>query len=1020
MRDSGTAVSASPRDPGPAPRRRWSLRDLRLRKRLVLLVLVPLIAGVALASARVVSEDAVIRSENDLGGQAHVALTMAGLIYAVQDERDAVEVYLTDGELASDMTALSQTEAATQAQVTAFAAAERTYAPALGSLAGSVQTLMQQAVARLGDLATLRVSVTSLGASRPIYQAYTTIISDLLNFSNQLSTDTTDHGLASYVSTLGLVEQVGEQTSQERGYLVGILGGDGGELLAQQEDLVQAQAQYNSTLAVINAQAPVPVIDLYQADVGGDATGAADSTVQQTIDSALQDFPVSQVGVNDTTAFAETTTKIDQIRAIEGVVGQDILQRAAALLTSARDDLYLNAGLIIAVLLLAFAATTIIARSISRPLQVLRTSALDIAEVRLPAVIERLRDPAQAEAPIDVKPIPIDSRDEIGAVARAFDEVNRSAIRLATEQALLRASVNAVFTNLSRRSQTLVERQLQLIDDLESGEREPGRLAQLFRLDHLATRMRRNNENLLVLAGEETARRWTDAVRLVDVARAAAAEVEHYERIILGEVPRVGIIGKAAPDVAHLIAELLENATAFSAPRTKVWIAARAAENGGVVVRIEDAGIGMKRAELDEANERISHPPVVDVSVARRMGLYVVGRLAARYGIEVRLGESQVGGVAALIHLPAGLLAREAGQPLPGQSQVDDEFYALSRQFSRAANQGTVSGAPAAALLGDAPANGVAASLGGWQPESGERPNPAPWYDPRSPLQPGGPLDELATGTTWFQPSEERKPDPADEAQAPAGTPLAQPREDPFRGYGGGFGQSDFPQFPQQPGAPDERPQTGQPWPAQPGPLDDAPPQVPQPRLADAFGGRLPQRNRAPEHPVPPQRHARPQAQPPAPAEARPVEPTPIFEAIESEWFRRREQARAAARRPAPPPEPDAAYQAAPGSAAVAGRAAQPEQAVAEQQAPAPAAVAAPAAPPEPAEPPRDWSSPGDAGWRAAQALANPARDGQTTAGLPKRTPRANLVPGRAGGTGAARAVPPPQFRQDPSPGGQP
>ena len=979
-------------------------------------MLVPLIAGVALASARVVSENATIRSENDLNGQAHVALTLAGLVYAVQDERDTVQVYLTDGEQASDMTALEHSEAATQVQITAFESAQQTYAAALAALAPSVQTLMQQGVARLGDLPTLRVSVTTLGASRPIYQAYTTIIGDLLDFSGQLATDTTDHDLASYISALGLVEQAGEQTSQERGYLVGILGG-GGQLLTQQEALVQAQAQYNSTLSTFEAQAPAPIVDLYQADVGGNATGAADSTVQLTIDTALQDTPVSAIGITDTAVYPEVTTKIDQIRTIEGVVGQDILQRTSSLISAAQNDLYLNAALIIAVLLLAAVATFLIARSISRPLQVLRTSALDIAEVRLPALIERLRDPAQAEAGLGVEPIPIDSRDEIGAVARAFDAVNLSAVRLASEQALLRASVNAVFTNLSRRSQTLVERQLQLIDDLESGEREPGRLAQLFRLDHLATRMRRNNENLLVLAGEETARRWTDAVRLVDVARAAAAEVEHYERIILGEVPRVGIIGKAAPDVAHLIAELLENATAFSAPRTKVWIAARAGEDGGVVVRIEDAGIGMKRAELDEANERISHPPVVDVSVARRMGLYVVGRLAARYGIEVRLGESQVGGVAALIHLPAGLIAREAGQPLPGQSQVDDEFYALSRQFSRSANQGTVSGAPAAALLGDAPANGVPAAIGGWQPESGARPDPAPWYDPRSLTAPTtNPLEGLATGTTWFQPSEDRKADPADEARAPAETPQARPREDPFRGYGGGFSKTDFPQFPQQPGMLDEQPRSAQPWPARAEPLDDAPPQVPQPRAADAFGARLPQRNRDPEHPVPPQRHARPQPQPPAPAETRPVEPTPIFEAIESEWFRRREQARAAARRPAPLFEDDAAYQAAPGSASAVARAAQPEQPAAE---PAPTAVAAPAAP-EPAEPPREWSSPGDAGWRAAQALANPAQDGQTIAGLPKRTPRANLVPGRAGGTGAARAVPPPQFRNDPSPGGQP
>ena len=966
-------------------------------------MLVPLIAGVALASARVVSENATIRSENDLNGQAHVALTLAGLVYAVQDERDTVQVYLTDGEQASDMTALEHSEAATQAQITAFESAQQAYAPALAALAPSVQTLMQQGVARLGDLPTLRVSVTTLGASRPIYQAYTTIIGDLLDFSGQLATDTTDHDLASYISALGLVEQAGEQTSQERGYLVGILGG-GGQLLTQQEALVQAQAQYNSTLSTFEAQAPAPIVDLYQADVGGNATGAADSTVQLTIDTALQDTPVSAIGITDTAVYPEVTTKIDQIRAIEGVVGQDILQRTSSLISAAQNDLYLNAALIIAVLLLAAVATFLIARSISRPLQVLRTSALDIAEVRLPALIERLRDPAQAEAGLGVEPIPIDSRDEIGAVARAFDAVNLSAVRLASEQALLRASVNAVFTNLSRRSQTLVERQLQLIDDLEGGEREPGRLGQLFRLDHLATRMRRNNENLLVLAGEETARRWTEAVRLVDVARAAAAEVEHYERIILGEVPRVGIIGKVAPDVTHLIAELLENATAFSAPRTKVWIAARAAENGGVVVRIEDAGIGMKRPELDEANERISNPPVVDVSVARRMGLYVVGRLAARYGIEVRLGESQVGGVAALIHLPAVLLADTDGQPLPGSTQVDEEFYALSRQFTRASDRGPTAGAPAAALLGDTPTG--SGPMAGWQQEQAAagRPEQAPWYNQqRVPHQPG-PVDE-PVGETWFVASEDRRGEPEAELQsAPqAPAPQAGPRDDPFREYGG-FGQS-IAGSQQQQAAPQQVPQ------------------VPQPRLADAFGARLQPRNRASQPPVPPQRHARPDAPMGAAAVAQPLEPTPIFEAIESEWFRRREQARAAGRanRPvgAPARDSDPSYIVDSSAASQPGSPDQTAQMPAVQSGPAPTAVAAAPEPERAPEPAREWSSPGDSGWRAAQALANPAHEGQTSAGLPRRTPKANLVPGRAGGTGAARAVPPPQFRQDPSPGGQ-
>ncbi|WP_157436010.1 sensor histidine kinase [Actinospica robiniae] len=970
-------MSPSPHNPPSAPRRRWSLRDLRLRKRLVLLVLVPLVAGVALASARVASEATTIRSENDLTGQSQVAVTMAGLIYAVEDERDAVEVYLTDGGQSTDMAALTRAEAQTQAHAAEFASVQQRYAGALAAMPAADQSLQEHAVARLGDLPTLRASVTVLGASRPIYQAYNTIVSDLLNFSGQLATDTTDHTLANSVTTLALVEQLGEQTAQERGYLVGILGG-GGQLLSQEEDLVQAQAQYNSTLANLDAQAPGDIVGLYQAQVSGNETGAADSTVQQAIDAALQDFPISEVDTTTTEAVTQVTAKIDQIRAIEEVVAQDITGRTATLLSAAKRDMYLNLGIIVAVLLFAFVSTVVIARSIAHPLRVLRTAALDIAGVRLPAVIERLRDPRQAETPIEVEPIAIDSRDEIGSVARAFDGVHHAAVRLASEQALLRASVNAVFTNLSRRSQTLVERQLQLIDDLESGEREPARLSQLFRLDHLATRMRRNNENLLVLAGEETARRWTEAVRLVDVARAAAAEVEQYERIILGEMPRVGIVGKAAPDVAHLVAELLENATAFSAPRTKVWIAGRMADDSGIVLRIEDAGLGMKREELDEANERMNNPPVVDVSVARRMGLYVVGRLAARYGIEVRLGESQAGGVAALIHLPLALLGEGADTVAPAADRVDDEFYALSRQFAHAVNQtvertadhqGSMRGTPAVPLFDTVPRH---------ERRFGQLADAAK-------ARPGGMI--------WFQPSEDRKPgDAQDPKRAAAESALARAAEQDARAtvtderYNA-FGRS----------------------------AAAARRQEPPPAFAQdgGLGGALPQR-RGREQNQPPQ-HVRPMSQAPEPV-AEPLERTPIFEAIESEWFRRRDEARAAHTGH----QAEAAWDAEP--ALLTDPRTAPDAAVRiPQQAGSPdTGGGVPAPTISPAAVVRSWSSPGDDGWRAAQALSEPAQSGQTPAGLPRRTPRANLVPGRAGSSGAAPAVPPSHLSRNPPQGGRP
>jgi signal transduction histidine kinase len=998
--------------------RRWRLSDLRLRSRLILLVLVPLIAGVALASARVVTEADSIRAEDALNDQVKISIAIEQLVEAVQNERDDVQVYLTDGQQTSDMTDLTKSEQATQSAIDALQSAEQNGSAGINALSDTGQELEMEANARLGDLPALRSSITALGASRPIYQAYTTMVSSLLNFSGQLGTTTTDHQLGNFVSTYGLIEQTAEQSSQERGYLVGILGG-GGELAAQEQSMIQAQAQYNSAYDTFQAQAPADVANTYETTVGGNDSGAADNAVQQTIDLAFGATTVAKIDIPDGTAYADMTAKIGQIRAIQQTVGQDMLNRTSTLLSQARTQLYINIAIIVGVLLLAFIGTIIIARSIVEPLRILRTTALEIANIRLPGVIQRLRDPGEASQEVEVAPIEVDSRDEVGQVARAFDEVHHSAVRLASEQAMLRSNVNAIFTNLSRRSQTLVERQLQMIDSLENVERDAEKLAQLFRLDHLATRMRRNNENLLVLAGEETARKWTESVRLVDVARAAAAEVEQYERIVLGELPRVSILGKAAPDLAHLIAELLENATAFSAPRTKVWIAARPASDGGVIVRIEDAGIGMKRAEMDDANDRISNPPVVDVSVSRRMGLFVVGRLAARHSVAVRLDEAQTGGVGASIHVPLSLIApiddgtRGGGggfqvrdQPPSGGGPgfADEEFYALSRQFSTTYQGGRDGFGPAVR-----------------EPAARDREPSARDREPQQPPQqpqpqfpgPGRGLDLDSSGSSLAV-----RPDPY--AGRPALGPWHEPRTAPAeRRPGSGFGGR--PVFSGRDAAPSSGGDPEESWfSASEGRAERRPPR-PRPGLLPSSGEPEPRQASAPPMAAPPRfgnvptpYQALSQRFPGPPSVDAPEERLPIFEAIESEWFRRRRAAHA--------DQVGWDSQSAESQVTQNGNGEAPAAtatfAAPLPPAPAPAApsgeplttsIPAPRQPSGPREPVPvvEWSSPGDEGWKAAESLVNPAQAGMTQSGLPKRQPKANLVPGRAGGNGAARATPP-------------
>jgi hypothetical protein len=255
----------------------------------------------------------------------------------------------------------------------------------------------------------------------------------------------------------------------------------------------------------------------------------------------------------------------------------------------------------------------------------------------------------------EIEPIGVTGADEIGEVARAFDQVHQEAVRLAVHEATLRGNLNATFVNLSRRSQTLVERQLGIIDSLEQAEQDPERLSSVFRLDHLAVRMRRNSENLLVLAGHEEVRKWSKPVSLLDVVRAAISEIEEYERVVANIQPTIHISGRVTSDVVRLIAELLENAATFSPVSTQVLVTGQTVASGGVLIEIIDEGLGMADQDLERENWRLDNPPEIDVAASRQMGLFVVGRLAARHGVRVRLRHSQSNGISALVWLPETL-----------------------------------------------------------------------------------------------------------------------------------------------------------------------------------------------------------------------------------------------------------------------------------------------------------------------------------------------------------------------------
>ncbi len=305
--------------------------------------------------------------------------------------------------------------------------------------------------------------------------------------------------------------------------------------------------------------------------------------------------------------------------------------------------------------------TLLVSRSITKPLRSLTQQAKDMAGRRLPsAVLEVLETPLGEDVSVpDITPIRVKTRDEVADVADALNTVQDSALDLAVEQAVLRRNIADSFTNLGRRNQNLLSRQLDFITQLEAHEADPDTLAALFRLDHLATRMRRNAESLLVLAGIGPPRRWAAPVAIVDVIRAAFGEVETYERATVRDVEPALVMGAVAADLAHLLAELLENALTFSPPEEKVEVRGRRRDDGSYSVAIVDAGFGMPEAELAQANRRLAGSESFTVAPSKYLGHYVAGNLAARHGIEIRLSPAPGQGITALVALPAALLTPE-------------------------------------------------------------------------------------------------------------------------------------------------------------------------------------------------------------------------------------------------------------------------------------------------------------------------------------------------------------------------
>jgi signal transduction histidine kinase len=490
------------------------------------------------------------------------------------------------------------------------------------------------------------------------------------------------------------------------------------------------------------------------------------------------------------------------LRAAESSLLTEVVGNASDIKSGAQTDMALNTGIVLVSLALAGLLTGFVARSMILGMRTLNTAALDIANHRLPDLVEKLSKTDPDRVDTSIEPIPLSGRDEIGEVARAFDQVHAQAVSLAAEQALLRGNLNAIFSNLSRRSQSLIQRQLALITDLENNEADPDQLENLFKLDHLATRMRRNGENLLVLAGEEPGRRWNTPVPLVDVLRAAASEVEQYERIELAGIPEAEVVGAAVTDLVHLLAELLENATTFSSPQTRVLVNATRLPDGRVLVEIHDKGIGLTADDFAEINEKLAEPPTVDATISRRMGLFVVGRLSQRHDIRVQLRPSgESAGTTSLVMLPQFLTQMNA-------PTEPEEQFTVSRIFSEQEPtenwQEGWQGQRSAAELGfDDHLTGVAS--GGFSPALESMQRSQRLDEARRTALEAGPHEDvidaeaIETDAPYTEGYAEEYPQQGFEQgdyQQPYGQDYAEPQQDPYGRDYAGYGQ----EYPQQDG----------------------------------------------------------------------------------------------------------------------------------------------------------------------------------------------------------------------------
>ncbi|MEV0850298.1 nitrate- and nitrite sensing domain-containing protein [Streptomyces sp. NPDC049954] len=703
---------AKPKQSGPTgPGSRMALRNWRISTRLVSLLVLPVAAATTLGGLRISNSLDDIQQLDNMKLLTDMTKQATELAAALQDERDQSAGPLAHGVKATDYS-VSSWRSKTDRSVKSFL--ENTNEISGNGSLNGVRSNLGAISTRLAQLKAVRRDAYADKASiTQTVDAYSQLIDQLLSLSEEMAQATSNPEMVQRTRALAAFSSAKEYASVQRAVIAAALPPN----KTEHGKLSETDRRY-ALNALSNETSELDQFREVYAVYGGNPEELLRpiNSNQPTIESARSyaNRALSREnGIKGTGKWSykdwtdAASDEISQMKTIETTLLGQMEQKARELRQDAEREAILNGALIILVLGVSLVGAFVVSRSMIRSLRRLQDTATKVAQERLPELVQQLSESDPQDVDTSVESVGVHSRDEIGKVAAAFDDVHREAVRLAADQAMLRGNVNAMFTNLSRRSQGLIQRQLSLISELESREADPDQLSSLFKLDHLATRMRRNGENLLVLAGEEPGRRWTRPVPLVDVLRAAASEVEQYERIELSSVPSTDVAGRVVNDLVHLLAELLENATSFSSPQTKVKVTGHALPDGRVLVEIHDTGIGLSPEDLSAINERLAAPPTVDVSVSRRMGLFVVGRLSQRHGIRIQLRPSDSGGTTALVMLPVDVA--QGGRKAPGGKPGGGGGPAAAQAAAGVAAARRGSPAPA---LGGAPGAGQGGPAG--------------------------------------------------------------------------------------------------------------------------------------------------------------------------------------------------------------------------------------------------------------------------------------------------------------------